>query len=244
MADKIRVTVWNEFRHEKVDAEAMAVYPRGIQQTIKEFLSINDDMEVTAVSLDDPEQGLPDQLLDNTDVLIWWGHICHGEVKDELAEKIRQRVYCGGMGFIALHSAHHSKPFKNIVGCTGNLKWGDEQQEVIWNLFPSHPIAQGIGDSFELEFEELYSEPFFIPQPDELVFGGWYKYGNIFRSGCTFYRGMGRVFYFQPGHEICPSFYNPYCQRIITNAVRWAKPHMDTPCVNECPYAGKGFLDK
>ncbi len=240
MADKIKVTIWNEYRHER-DGEAKEFYPRGIHETIREFLAANADMEITTAVLDDPEQGLPEEILNNTDVLIWWGHMHHGEVEDALAERIRQRVYCGGMGFIGLHSAHHSKPFRAIVGCTGNLKWGDNQKEVVWNLFPSHPIAQGLPDSFELESEELYSEPFFIPQPDELIFGSWFQHGNIFRSGCTFYRGMGRVFYFQPGHEVCRSFYNTNCQKIITNAVRWARPHMDTEIVNECPYTGKGF---
>ncbi len=243
MADKIKVTIWNEYRHER-DGEAKEFYPRGIHETIREFLAVNEDMEIKVGVLDDPDQGLPDEVLNNTDVLIWWGHMHHGEVEDALVEKIRQRVYCSGMGFIGLHSAHHSKPFRAIVGCTGNLKWGDNQKEVVWNLFPSHPIAQGLPDSFELESEELYSEPFFIPQPDELVFGSWFQHGNIFRSGCTFYRGMGRVFYFQPGHEVCRSFYNSNCQKIITNAVRWARPHMDTAIVNECPYTGKGFFNE
>jgi trehalose utilization protein len=243
MENIIRVTVWNEYRHER-DGEAKEFYPNGIQETIREFLAVNKDMKITTAVLDDPEQGLPDTLLENTDVLIWWGHMHHQEVNDALVEKIRERVYCGGMGFIGLHSAHHSKPFRAIVGCTGNLKWGDNQKEVIWNLAPSHPIAQGVPESFELESEELYSEPFFIPQPDELVFGSWYEHGNIFRSGCTFYRGMGRVFYFQPGHEVCRSFYNPHCQQIITNAVRWARPHMDTDVVNACPYTGKGFYNE
>lgn len=150
--------------------------------------------------------------------------MAHGEVDDKLVEKIRNRVYAGKMGLIVLHSGHHSKVFRSIVGATGNLSWGRNQKEVVWNLMPQHPIAAGIPDHFILKSEELYAEPFYIPQPDQLVFGGWYEDGHIFRSGCCFFRGVGKIFYFQPGHEYCRSFYNPYVQRIIRNAVEWVKP--------------------
>lgn len=150
--------------------------------------------------------------------------MAHHEVSDTLVEKIRQRIYAGKMGLIALHSAHHSKVFKQTVGATGNLSWGREQKEVIWNLMPAHPIAAGIPDHFTLESEELYCEPFYIPQPDALVFGSWFEDGFIFRGGVCFLRGLGKIFYFQPGHEFCRSYYNPYVQRIIKNAVHWARP--------------------
>ena len=150
--------------------------------------------------------------------------MAHGEVNDALVEKIRQRVYSGKMGLIVLHSGHHSKVFKAVIGTTGNLSWGRDQKEIMWNLMPSHPIAAGIPDHFIIEEEELYCEPFYIPQPDALVFGGWYEDGYIFRSGCCFTRGLGKIFYFQPGHEFCRSYYNPYVQRIIKNAVDWVKP--------------------
>ena len=224
MAKKIRVTVWNEFRHEKEDPETRAVYPDGLHAVIKSFLDKNDDMEVRLAALDDPDQGLPDDVLNSTDVLLWWGHCHHWEVKDELAEKVRQRVYRDGMGFIALHSGHHSKPFRAIVGCTGDLAWGDNFREIIWNVFPSHPIAKGLPECFEIEEDELYSEPFFVPQPDQLVFTGWYPCGNVFRSGLCYFRGLGKVFYFQPGHETCPVYYNENVQKVLTNAVRWAAP--------------------
>ena len=237
MDNKIRVTIWNEFRHEKTKEKVKALYPDGLHAVIGEFLAATGDMEVTLAALDDPDQGLPDSVLENTDVLLWWGHKSHNEVDDELVKRIQTRVYTGKMGFIALHSGHHSKPFKAIVGTNGNLQWGREQKEIIWNLMPSHPIAAGIPDHFILESEELYSEPFFIPQPDALVFGGWFEDGNIFRSGACFIRGAGKVFFFQPGHETCKSFFNPYVRRIITNAVYWAKPN-DTACVIEdkCPH--------
>ena len=237
MAKTINVTIWNEYRHEKSDETVAKLYPNGLHAAIGEFLSKNDDMKITLAALDDPDQGLPDEVLNNTDVLLWWGHMNHGEVKDDLVERIRQRVYVGGMGFIALHSAHHSKPFRAIVGTTGNLLWGDNQKEIIWNIMPSHPIAAGIPAHFELPEEELYAEPFQIPQPDAHIFEGWYEHGYVFRTGCTFLRGAGRVFYFQPGHETCPSFYDANVQRIITNGVRWAAPNdFGYEIESGCPY--------
>ena len=237
MEKTINVTIWNEYRHEKSDENVAKLYPNGLHAAIGEFLSKNDDMKITLAALDDPDQGLPDEVLNNTDVLLWWGHMNHGEVKDDLVERIRQRVYVGGMGFIALHSAHHSKPFRAIVGTTGNLLWGDNQKEIIWNIMPSHPIAAGIPAHFELPEEELYAEPFQIPQPDAHIFEGWYEHGYVFRTGCTFLRGAGRVFYFQPGHETCPSFYDANVQRIITNGVRWAAPNdFGYEIESGCPY--------
>lgn len=224
MANKIRVTAWNEFRHEKHNDFVHSIYPDGIHALIKQFLETNDDIEVTLAALDDPDNGLPDDVLDNTDVLIWWGHMAHHEVPDDLVQRIRHRVYTKGMGLIVLHSGHHSKVFRDVVGTNGNLSWGRDQKEIVWNLLPSHPIAAGIPDHFVLDIEELYCEPFYVPQPDALVFGSWFEDGFIFRSGLCYLRGAGKVFYFQPGHEACPSYHNEYVQRIITNAVRWAKP--------------------
>ena len=224
MPNKINVVIWNEFRHEKEMEDVKLLYPDGIHAFIKGFLKANTDMDITLAALDDKDQGLPDDLLNKTDVLLWWGHCAHQEVDDDLVKKIQARVYTGKMGFIALHSGHHSKPFKAIVGTNGNLSWGRNQKEIVWNMMPSHPIAAGIPDHFILEEDELYSEPFYIPQPDALVFGSWYEDGHIFRSGVCFIRGAGKVFYFQPGHETCNSFYNPYVQKIIENAIRWAAP--------------------
>ena len=218
----INVTIWNEFRHEKTSNVVKSIYPNGLHACIKEFLYKEKDMNVTLCSLDEPEQGLSDELLNRTDVLIWWGHMCHGEVSDTLVEKIKARVLLG-MGFIPLHSAHHSKPFKAILGTTGNLTWGREQTAIVWNLCPTHPIAKGIPSYFTL-CEELYAEPFFIPKPDDLIFGTWYEDGNIFRGGATFTRGLGKIFYFHPGHEDCRSFFDPNVQRIINNAIRWCAP--------------------
>ena len=245
MDKKIRVTVWNEFRHERTKEIVKAIYPNGLHATIKSFLDVNEDMEVSLAALDDPDQGLPDERLENIDVLIWWGHMAHREVSDELVEKIRNRVYLGKMGFIALHSAHRSKPFTSIVGTNGNLSWGRNQKEIMWTLMPSHEIAAGLPDHFLIESEELYSEPFYIPQPDALVFGSWFEGGHIFRSGACFIRGAGKVFYFQPGHEECPSYHNPIVQRIITNAVYWAAPSdfgFEIP--DGCPHAKTNPVDE
>lgn len=242
---KINVVIWNEFRHEKTKEKVKAIYPDGLHATIKSYLDKNEDMEVSLAALDDPDQGLPDERLEKIDVLLWWGHAAHGEVNDALVEKIRERVYTGKMSFIALHSGHHSKPFKAIVGTNGNLSWGREQKEIMWNLMPSHEIAAGIPDHFLIESEEMYGEPFYIPQPDALVFGAWYEDGHIFRAGACFNRGAGKVFYFQPGHESCRSYYNPYVLRIIENAIRWAKPtEHGYEIENKCPHITSPIIDE
>ena len=240
----IKVTVWNEYLHEKQFEEVAAIYPKGIHGCIAEFLE-KAGMETKAATLEEPEHGLTQEVLEDTDVLIWWGHMAHGEVSDELVKKIQSRVYLGKMGFVALHSAHHSKPFRAIVGTNGNLSWGRNQKEIIWNLMPSHEIAAGIPDHFLLESEELYSEPFYIPQPDALVFGAWYEDGHIMRAGACFHRGAGKVFYFQPGHETCRSFFNPYVRRIITNAVRWAAPNEIAYTIEAgCPHIQTKTIDE
>ena len=244
MAKKIRVTVWNEFRHEKSEQRVKDIYPNGIHETIKEILSVCDDLEIRTATLDEPEHGLTDEVLNNTDVLIWWGHMAHNCVSDETVAKVKERVYRHGMGFFPIHSGHHSKVFKAIVGATGDLYWGADQQEIVWNILPQHPIAKGVPRRFEL-FEEMYGEPFCIPQPDELIFSSWYKNGNIFRSGCTFYRGRGKVFYFQPGHELCRSFYNKHVQTIIRNAVHWLYTELDDDNKNlGCPHQIESVLDE
>ncbi len=236
MANKIRVTVWNEYRHEREEDYIREIYPKGIHGCIKDFLDPHDDLEVRIVCLDDQEQGLPDEVLNNTDVLMWWGHMAHDEVNDALVEKIQRRIYDDGMGFIPMHSAHMSKPFRAVLGTSGKLLWSDNQHELVWNILPAHPIAAGIPEHFSLDLEEMYGEPFMIPQPDELVFASWFEHGYIFRSGCTFYRGRGKVFYFQPGHEECRSFYNEYVQKILYNAIKWAAPN-DFGCpMHDCDY--------
>ena len=218
----IKVTGWSEFSFSCQCDAALAVYPKGHHETIKEFLNAEGDIAATAVTMGMPGQGLPDSLLNETDVLVWWGHCRHDDVSDELVEKIACRVH-GGMGLILLHSSHLSKPFKRIVGASGQLCWGEDgERERLWVCAPGHPIAKGLPAYIDLPKEEMYGEPFGIPEPSRTIFTCWYQGGRVFRGGVTFERGAGKVFYFQPGHETFPTFYHPLVQKVLKNAVRWA----------------------
>ena len=219
----IRVTVWNEGLHETLSTDVAAVYPKGIHNAIKDFLSSQPDITAGTATLKQKQCGLTQEVLDNTDVLIWWGHIAHNMVPDKVVNRVYERVL-GGMGLIVLHSGHYSKIFKKLMGTTCNLNWREGDRERLWTVNPSHPIAQGVPAYINLDVEEMYGERFDIPEPDELVFLGWFAGGEVFRSGCCWQRGLGRVFYFQPGHESNPTYRNEDIQRIIINAVRWAAP--------------------
>lgn len=218
----IRVTIWNEGRHEQTNPIVKQKYPKGIHGCIADFLK-SDKLSITTATLDEPEQGLPDALLESTDVLLWWGHAAHREVSDELVERIAQRVL-RGMGLIVLHSGHNSKIFKKLMGTSCSLRWRDDDRERLWCINPSHPIADGVPPYFEFQ-DEMYGEFFDIPKPDDIIFTGWFSGGEVFRSGCTFTRGLGKIFYFQPGHETNDSYHNPHIRKIIQNAVCWAAPH-------------------
>ena len=218
-----RVTVWNENRHEQKNPVVSEIYPKGIHGAIAEFLQ-TDNYEVRTATLDEPEHGLTEEVLENTDVLVWWGHLAHHEVQDEIVKKVQQRVL-DGMGLIVLHSGHFSKIFKVLMGTSCDLKWREaDEKERLWVVDPSHPIAEGIGEYIELEKEEMYGEHFDIPAPDELIFTSWFEGGEIFRSGCTFKRGNGKIFYFRPGHETYPTYHNEQVQQVIKNAVKYVKP--------------------
>lgn len=219
----MNVTVWNEYRHEKIKSSAKDIYPEGIHQVIAGFLK-TDGMTVNTATLDEIEHGLAEDVLNRTDVLIWWGHVAHEEVEDKIVEKVKQHVL-DGMGLIVLHSGHFSKIFKTLMGTTCDLKWRvADEKERIWVVDPVHPIAEGIGEYFELDQEEMYGEHFDIPAPDELIFMSWFEGGEVFRSGVTYKRGNGKIFYFRPGHETYPTYYNENVQTIIKNAVKWAMP--------------------
>jgi trehalose utilization protein len=225
----IRVTVWNEFRHELQDKEVADVYPKGIHTAIAEGLREHSDLSVRTATLDEPEHGLTNDVLNNTDVLIWWGHKAHKEVSDEIVDRVQQRVL-NGMGLVVLHSGHFSKIFKRLMGTTCDLKWREsDDSERLWVVAPGHPIAQGIGQYIELDHEEMYGEHFDIPEPETLVFVSWFTGGEVFRSGCCYSRGAGRIFYFRPGHETMPTYYNPDIRRVILNGVRWAAPTPGAP---------------
>ncbi len=220
----IRVFVWNEFHSEKKYEAVREIYPNGIHGAIADFLKVDEKLEVLTGTLHDPAQGLPDDVLNTIDVLIWWGHSRHHEVDDDLVARTQKRVH-EGMGFIALHSGHFSKVFKRLMGTSCDLKWREAgEKERIWVVDPSHPIAAGLPEYFEIEQTEMYGERFDIPAPDTLVFVSWFPGGEVFRSGCCYHRGRGKIFYFRPGHETFPIFHQPEVQRVISNAVRWAAP--------------------
>ena len=218
----IQVTVWNEYRHERTNPAASEVYPNGIHTALASKLQDEYGLAVQTATLDEPEHGLTVDVLNHTDVLIWWGHIAHDEVDDAIVNRVHTRVL-EGMGLIVLHSGHYSKIFKKLMGTSCALKWREaDEKERLWAVNPSHPIAAGIGEYIELKQEEMYGEHFDIPTPDELVFVSWFEGGEVFRSGCTYNRGQGKVFYFRPGHETYPTYHNAEIIRVIANAVNWA----------------------
>jgi trehalose utilization protein len=224
MIGLVRVTVWNEYRHEKQNPAVASIYPEGIHNVIASYLSANGFVTNTA-TLEEPEHGLTESVLDRTDVLIWWGHLAHGEVDDLIVERLYHRVLAG-MGLVVLHSGHGSKLFSKLLGTpTGQLKWREaNDKERIWVVNPAHPIASGIGEYIELPMEEMYGEHFNIPSPDELIFISWFEGGEVFRSGVTYQRGRGKIFYFRPGHETYPTYHNEGILRVIANGALWAVP--------------------
>ena len=235
MDAKIRVTVWNEFRHEKSNAAVKSIYPDGIHGAIAKGLSAAGDLTVRTATLDEPEHGLTQDVLEVTDVLTWWGHTAHGEVADQVVKRVQTRVL-EGMGLLVLHSGHFSKIFRALMGTNCSLKWREaHEKERLWNLEPAHPITQGIGEYIELPNAEMYGERFDIPTPDKLIFISWFEGGEVFRSGCCWERGHGRIFYFRPGHEVYPIYHNPQIIQVITNAVRWARTGSRLP--DSCPNA-------
>ena len=223
MSKLIRVTVWNEYVHEREYPAIAAVYPEGIHGCLRRFLGAEADISVTCVTLDMPHQGITRELLADTDVLIWWSHARQDDITDETVRLVREAVHAG-MGLIALHSAHFSRIMRDLMGTTMTLHWRHGDREKLWCVCPTHPIARGVPACIDIPAEEMYGEPFDIPRPDDIVFLGWFASGHVFRSGVTYTRGMGRIFYFQPGHEEAPVYELPDIQRIIVNAVRWAAP--------------------
>jgi trehalose utilization protein len=221
-----QVLVWSEYLHEQTNPKVRAIYPRGIHGAIAEGLSgLLPHWKVSTATLQEPEHGLSEAVLAETDVLIWWGHKAHDQVHDNVVDRVQKRVL-EGMGLIVLHSAHYSKIFKRLLGTTCSLTWREaDERERLWVCQPAHPITQGIDRCIELPAEETYGEPFAIPQPDEQVFVSWFEGGDVFRSGCCWTRGNGRIFYFRPGHESYPTYFNPQIRRVVANAVAWACPN-------------------
>lgn len=218
----IRAIVWNENVHEQKNPVVKGLYPDGIHGTIADALNADGGIEATTATLQEPEHGLPAERLSETDVLLWWGHAAHGEVADEVVERVAEAVW-SGLGLIVLHSGHFAKIFKRLMGTPCNLTWREAgERERLWVTAPNHPIVAGLGPYFELEYEEMYGEPFGIPEPQETVFVSWFQGGEVFRSGATWRRGAGRIFYFRPGHEAYPTYHDANVQRVLANAVKWA----------------------
>ncbi|WP_099825209.1 ThuA domain-containing protein [Oceaniglobus indicus] len=218
----IRTIVWNENIHETTSPAVADLYPDGMHGCIAAALNREEGIEATTATLQEPEHGLPAERIAGADVLIWWGHAAHGEISDAVVERVVEAVW-GGMGLILLHSSHFAKIFKRLMGTPCNLTWREAgERERLWLTAPGHPIARGLPDHFELENEEMYGEPFGVPEPLETVFVSWFQGGEVFRSGLTWRRGAGNVFYFRPGHETYPTYHDANVQRVIANAVRWA----------------------
>jgi trehalose utilization protein len=223
MSDLPRVTIWNEYRHERKDEPVARIYPEGMHAPIAKYLEA-EGLTVRTATLDEPEHGLTEEVLAQTDVLTWWGHAAHQEVSDEIVDRVHQRVL-DGMGLVVLHSGHFSKIFKKLMGTSCGLYWRSVgEKERIWVVNPAHPISEGVGDYFEIPHAEMYGEPFDIPEPDALVFVSWFPGGEIFRSGCCYYRGHGKVFYFRPGDQVYPIYHQREVLHVIKNAALWAAP--------------------
>lgn len=218
----IRATVWGENVHEQTNEIVRSIYPDGMHTTIASALAEDGEIVASTVTLQDPEHGLTVEKLAATDVLVWWGHQAHGKVANEIVERVAKRVY-EGMGLIVLHSGHFSKIFKRLMGTPCALKWREAgERERLWVINRNHPIAAGLPESFVLENEEMYGETFSVPEPLETVFISWFQGGEVFRSGLVYKRGAGNVFYFRPGHETYPTYYDENVRTVLRNAVKWA----------------------
>jgi trehalose utilization protein len=234
MAEKIRVTVWNEYRHEREIPKVAAIYPQGIHAALAAALNTQADIAAATATLDEADNGLGEKVLAATDVLMWWGHKVHDAVADATVDRVQTAVL-KGMGLIVLHSGHYSKIFRRLMGTTCQLMWREAgERELLWTARPGHPILAGVPNPVVLEHTEMYGEPFDIPEPDETVLISSFAGGEVFRSGITYRRGAGKVFYFRPGHETYPIYHDPVVQRILINAVRWARPSgsmaIELPC--------------
>ena len=230
----IDVSGWGENVHEQTNDIVARIYPKGMHQCIAEGLNEAEGIDATAVTLQDPEQGLSEAMLESTDVLLWWGHAAHGDVLEETVDRVQKRVL-QGMGLIVLHSGHYSKIFKRLMGTTCSLKWREAgERERLWVVNPGHPIVQGLGDYIELPHTEMYGEPFAVPNPDEVIFISAFEGGEVFRSGLTYKRGNGKIFYFRPGHETYPIYYDAQVKTVLKNAVNWARPE-GSRWIDSCP---------
>lgn len=221
----MKITIFTEHNASMDSPEGKLAYPEGMNECLR-LLIAGDGHEVTMIvhGPDDDGSELTEEMLKNTDVLVWWGHWYHGSVNPAVVDMVVDYVN-RGMGMLALHSAHESRPMQRLMGTTGALSWREMgENERVWVIDKTHPVAQGLGDYIDIEHEEMYGEPFAIPAPDELVFISWFRGGEVMRSGCTFKRGFGKLFYFRPGHETLPTYHNEQIRRVILNALEYLKP--------------------
>jgi len=231
----IRTLVWGENVHEHINETVKSIYPRGMHEAIADLLKTDPNLSVSTTTLQEPEHGCTEARLAETDVLLWWGHRAHGDVSDEIVERVAKRVW-EGMGLIVLHSGHFAKIFKRLMGSPCALNWREAgERERLWVVNPGHPIAQGLPAYFELEHEEMYGEPFSVPEPLETVFVSWFQGGEVFRSGLTYRRGAGNIFYFRPGHETYPTYHDKTVGQVLRNAVNWAYSANRFPAITEAP---------
>ena len=223
-AGQLRVTVWNENVHEQREESVRRIYPDGMHAPIVDGLRRElEHVAVRVATLEEPSHGLTEAVLAETDVLTWWGHAAHEAVSDEVVARVHARIL-EGMGIVVLHSGHYSKIFRRLMGTTCALRWRSDpggERELVWTVNPGHPIAAGVPQPIVIPHHEMYGEFFDIPQPDELVFISSFEGGEVFRSGCCFTRGAGRVVYFSPGDQEYPVYHQPEIQRVIANSVAW-----------------------
>jgi trehalose utilization protein len=240
------VLVWNEHIHERSNPAVAEIYPDGIHVALAEALTeLLPDVFVATGTLADPEHGLSDEALDASDVIVWWGHTAHHDVPDDRAAAVRDRVLAG-TGLVVLHSAHYSKPFRLLMGSSCNLRWREgDDKHLMWAVATGHPITAGVPSPLDIGPDEMYSEPFDVPQPDELVFISSFTGGEVFRSGCCYRRGAGRIFYFSPGHETFPLYHQDGIRRVIANAVSWVAPIAESAqALDECPWSPAGWYQE
>ena len=148
-SDQVRVLVWGENRHEQIEPHVADIYPDGMHNTIAAGISENlgDRGRVTTTTLDEPEHGLTEEVLADLDVLVWWGHAAHGEVADEVVERVHRHVL-SGLGLVVLHSGHWSKIFGKLMGTTCTLRWRSEQdRELVWTVEPDPSDNRGRAES-------------------------------------------------------------------------------------------------
>jgi trehalose utilization protein len=223
-AKKLRVLCWSE------QTEPRNIYPTGISGALADHLNKQSEFEAKTAQISDPEMGLSEETLQNTDVLIWFGHKKHGEVPDVLVDRVVKHIRERGLGFIALHSSHYCRILKKALNNTGSwssyVNFGKPEQ--MWVVSPKHPIAKGLTD-FTIPQTEIYTEPFEVPTPEAVIFEGTWETGHRNREVMVWTLDQGRFVYIRPGHEEYPIFFQPPMQRLVSNCVLWAGKRTNAP---------------